>query len=155
MPRAILNRVVTLALASAFALSAADNVVGTWVLDLKKSVYRPGPPPRSQTRVYRESAAGITATVVTVGADGKANTVEYPVNYDGQAHEVLGSPDIDGIQMKRINNLRSESALLHGGKVFAKAVREVAADGNTLTITYEATTGTGDSIRNISHYDRR
>ena len=148
-----LNAPIALAIFCVVPLWAADAVIGTWVLDVKGSVYSPGPPPRSQTRVYRESAEGITATVVTVNPDGKATTVEYPVNYDGQAHAVSGSPDIDVIKMIKVDNYRSESSLMHAGKVLAKAVREVSA--NMLTITYEGTATDGGSVKNISRYKRQ
>ena len=153
MPQSTLTRLAALMIVSGMALFAADPVIGTWVLDVKKSVFQPGPSPRSQTRVYRESADGITATVVTVSVGGKATTVEYPVDYDGQAHPVSGSPDIDGIKMTKMSNGRSESTLMHAGKVLAKAVREVS--GGTLTITYEGTAPDGGAIKNISRYDRQ
>jgi hypothetical protein len=155
MPKSILRRAIVLMTAFSLALCAADPIVGTWVLDAKKSTYKPGPPPRSQTRVYRQSDGGITATVVTVAPDGKATTVEYPVNYDGRSYPVAGSPDFDSIQMTRMSDRRSESTLLHGGKTLAKAVREVSSDGTTLTITYEGTTSEGDAFKNVSLYEKR
>ena len=153
MTQTMLTRLVIWGLVSALGLSAADAVIGTWVLDVKKSDYRPGPPPKSQTRVYRESAEGITATVVTVNASGKVTTAEYPVNYDGHPHAVTGSTDIDVIQMTKISNSRAESILMHAGKVLAKAVREVS--GATLTITYEGKAADGETIKNLSRYDRQ
>ena len=150
-----LKRAVLILLASAGALSAADTVVGTWVLNLRKSVYRPGPAPRNQTRVYREGAAGIIATVVTTLANGKSTTVEFEVNYDGQVHPVSGSEEFDAIKMTRINNDRSESQLLHAGRVIAKTVRLVANDGKTLTITYEGVASDGAAVRNTLVYDKQ
>jgi hypothetical protein len=155
MPKSILRRALLLMTATSLALCAADPIVGTWVLDGKKSIFRPGPAPRSQTRVYRQSEGGITATVVTVGLDGKVTTVEYPVNYDGRSYAVAGSPDFDAIQMTQVTERRSESALLHGGKVLARSVREVSQDGTTLTITYEGTTSEGDAFKNVSLYEKR
>ena len=143
-----------LLLVSAVSMWGADPAVGTWVLNAKKSTYLPGPAPRSQTRVYRESPAGITATVVTLGTDGKTTTVEYPVNYDGQAHTVAGSPEFDAIKMTKITAYRSESTLMHAGRVMATAEREVSGDEKTLTITYKSTASDGGAIRNVSVYDR-
>jgi hypothetical protein len=37
---------------------AADSIVGTWNLNLAKSTFAPGPAPKSQTRIYTESAPG-------------------------------------------------------------------------------------------------
>jgi hypothetical protein len=87
----------------------------------------------TQTRVYRESPDGITATVVTLSADGKSSTVEYPVNYDGLAHPVTGSTDIDAIKMVKITSYRAESTLMHAGRVIASTAREVSGDQKTIT----------------------
>lgn len=135
-------------------LKASDPIVGTWVLDVKKSTFHPGPPPRSQTRVYRESAEGIIATVVTLGDDGRSTTVEYPVNYDGQTHPVTGSSEIDQIEMKRVSPARAESTLLHAGRVIATVVREVTGS-NTLVITSEGLGDNGTPVRNVSVYTRK
>jgi streptogramin lyase len=137
------------------ALIASDVLVGSWVLNLKNSKYRPGPPPASQTRVYREGPGGITASVITVTHDGKTTTAEFPENYDGQLYPVTGSPDYDGIKMRRVSNYDSESELVHAGKVIAKTTRRVSGDGQTLTITFDSTTADGSPIHNVVVYDRK
>jgi hypothetical protein len=150
-----LKRATLLGIIFAGGIWAADPAVGTWVMNAKKSVFQPGPAPRTQTRVYRESPDGITATVVTLSADGKSSTVEYPVNYDGLAHPVTGSPDIDAIKMEKTTSYRAESKLMHAGRVIATTVREVSGDQKTITITYDGTTADGGRIHNVSVYDRQ
>ncbi|MEP6961156.1 MAG: hypothetical protein ABI995_03710 [Acidobacteriota bacterium] len=144
-----------LLIASSAGLWAADPAVGTWVLDTKKSVFLPGPAPLTQTRVYREGPDGVIATVVTVPVKGKPATVEYPVNYDGQAYAVEGSQDFDAIKVTKVTLYRSESTLLHAGRVMASATRVVSADEKTLTITYKSTTRDGKDIRNTQVYNRQ
>ncbi|MEO5927027.1 MAG: hypothetical protein ABIR70_24640 [Bryobacteraceae bacterium] len=151
----LLGRVALLMMVSAASMWGADPMVGTWVLNAKKSVYKPGPAPKSQTRVYRENKDGIIATVVTVGVDGKATTVEYPQNYDGLTHPVAGSPDMDAIKMVQVTTQRSESTILHAGRPMATTVRMVSGDGKTLTITFNSTAENGDPIRNTQVYDRK
>ena len=155
MPHRFLRRVALLTLVSAGSMWGADLMVGTWVLNTKKSVYKPGPMPKSQTRVYREANGGIIGTVVTVAADGKITTVEYPMNYDGLSHPVAGSPDMDAIKMTQVTTQRSESTILHAGRVIATTVRMVSGDGQTLTITYNSTAENGDPIKNVQVYDRK
>jgi hypothetical protein len=155
MPYGLLRRVALVLLVSVASLWGADPLVGTWVLDAKKSVYKPGPAPKSQTRVYREDKDGITATVITVGADGKVTTVEYPLNYDGLLHPVTGSADMDSIKMARVTTQRSESTIMHAGRVIATTERMVSGDGKTLTITFKSAAENGDPIRNVQVYDRR
>ncbi len=146
-------RVILCVFLSAVLLKASDPVVGTWTLDQKQSVFRPGPPPKSQTRVYRQSEAGITATVVTVASDGQATTVEYPVNNDGHARQVTGAAQIDAIEMHRVSDRKSVSTLLHAGREIARTVREVSDDGQTLTILVDSVTG-GETVHNVSVYHR-
>jgi hypothetical protein len=50
--------------------TAADPVVGTWTLNVAKSTFSAGPALKSQTRIYSQSAQGITLNMKTVGADG-------------------------------------------------------------------------------------
>jgi hypothetical protein len=149
-----MTRLLLLAALTAQALLAADDLVGTWVLNLKLSKYRPGPPPMSQTRVYRSGPGGIIASVVTVTAEGKTTTAEFAENYDGQVHPVTGSLDYDGIKMRRVNNFESESELMHAGKVIVKTTRTVSADGKTLTIKFDSVATNGSPVHNVVVYDR-
>jgi hypothetical protein len=133
---------------------AADPVAGTWFLNLAKSRYSPGPPPRSQTRTYTEEKDGIKAVVITVYKNGNTDTVYYPANYDGKEHPVLGAPDRDGIVMKRIDEYTAESILTHAGKTIGVARRTVSPDGRTMTITYKGDSG-GESVNNTAVYERK
>src|SRR5438874_1976009 len=60
-----------------------DPVFGTWILNLAKSKYTPGPPPKSQVRTYEPNADGVHALIKTVEADGRQTTIEYTAKYDG------------------------------------------------------------------------
>ena len=44
--------------------SGDDPVLGTWNLVVGKSIYDPGPVPRSQTRTYERHPEGVKATIV-------------------------------------------------------------------------------------------
>src|SRR5580693_1514744 len=102
-------------ISTAFTMRAADPVLGTWHLNVAKSRYDPGPPPKSITRTYRLEKGEIRAIVVTVYKNGNSETVYYPADYDGKEHPVSGAPDRDGIVMKRINEYTAESLLTHAG----------------------------------------
>ena len=149
------RRATLLMVVCAAGMLGADPGVGTWVLNLKKSVYRAGAVPKSQTRTYRESADGIIATIVTVSAEGESSTVEFPVKYDGQARPVTGSNSIDAIKMSRGDRKQLKSQLMERGKQVATTVRELSEDGNTLTITYDGTATDGSPVHYVSVFDRR
>jgi hypothetical protein len=132
-----------------------DRVLGTWNLNVAKSSYSPGPPPRSQQRVYRADAGGVKATVTTVNADGQPVTTEYVAGYDNVEHPLSGSPDFDGIALKRINADTAEATLTHARKIIGKARRVVSKDGKTMTITFEGTDSRGRPVRNVALYEKQ
>jgi hypothetical protein len=140
---------VALLFSMAVAMHAEDLIVGTWHLNLEKSRYDPGPPPKSQTRIYREENGEVKAVVTTVYKNGNSDTVYYPANYDGKEHPVSGSPDTDGILMKRVNEYTAESLLTHAGHTIGTARRTVSPDGQTMTITFN-----GTDVNNTAYYEK-
>ena len=68
----------------------SDPVIGTWKLNLMKSKYNPGPPPKSLTRTYESVRNGVKVTVE--GVDGFNNPIKYgyTANYDGKDYPVTG-----------------------------------------------------------------
>jgi hypothetical protein len=153
----MVRRVFLTILSAAIALGAADPdpTIGTWRLNVAKSKYRPGPAPRSETRVYTQTKNGIKGTVTTVWSDGKSTKVEYPANYDGKDYPVTGSQGADAVVWNRIDNFSSALMLKHGGRVIGSGRRDVSPDGKTMTITYKGVNSVGDQVDNIVVYDRR
>ena len=136
-------------LGAALVMRAADPVIGTWHLNVEKLRYDPGPPPKSQTRIYREEDGGVKAVVITVYKNGNSDTVHYAANYDGKEHPVEGSPDTDGILMTRIDDHAAESVLTHAGHTIGMARRTVSRDGQTMTITFK-----GSDVNNTAYYEK-
>ena len=148
-------QLTTVLLSSVVAVWGADPVLGTWRLNAAKSQYHPGPLPRGQTRIYEKDGPGVKATVITVNPDGKSVTVHYPTNYDGKVYPVLGSPDTDGIVMRRIDDYTAESTLMHAGILMGTARRVIAPDGKTMTITFKGTVPGGDQVNNTGFYEKQ
>jgi hypothetical protein len=48
---------------------AQSALVGTWKLNLAKSTYSPGPPPRSQTATVQAEGQGLRITLDVIRAD--------------------------------------------------------------------------------------
>jgi hypothetical protein len=130
-----------------------DRVLGTWILNVDKSQYSPGPKPKSQTRVYEVVKDGLKATVKTVQPDGRTTTIEYTTKYDGLEYPVSGSSTTDAIAMRRLSPFMTEGVLSHAGKTTGITRRVIAVDGKTMTITYEQTVG-DQRIINVSVYDK-
>jgi len=141
-----------------------DPLLGTWSLNLAKSKYSPGPPPKSQTRTYQQElsgaetrplvSAGVKTTVKTVDSAGHTTSVEYISKYDGVEYPVAGSPNSDMITLKKIDAYRAEAIVTHAGKEIASAKRVISADGKTMTITYEGM-WEGQSVHNLVVFDKQ
>jgi hypothetical protein len=120
--------------ASAQGVSGEDPLLGTWRLNVSQSRYRPGPPPKSQTRTYEKYRDGIRATVRTVEADGRSVTVQSVFDYDKQEHPVTGSEDVDVIVVTRVDAFTHEATLLHAGRPIGTLRRVISADGKRMTV---------------------
>ena len=77
--------------ATTIMLWAADPFVGTWKLNLAKSKYSPGPPPKNLTVTYEATENGIKATTEGVNAEGKPVATTYTGTYDGKDTPVTGT----------------------------------------------------------------
>ena len=128
-------------------------LLGTWELNLEKSRYASGKPPRRQTRTYEARGNDIRATVDTMAADGHTRHVEFLANYDSLEHPVTGFADADMIKLKNTAPRTSESTLSHAGKVSGVAKRVISADGRTMTITFDGETE-GDQVHYVAVYDK-
>lgn len=88
---------------------------------------------KSQTRMYSQSAEGITLNMKTVGADGKETTTKTTYHLDGKDYPVTGSPEYDRLSAKQINTNTAAFTLKKAGKAVATTRRTVSKDGKTLT----------------------
>jgi hypothetical protein len=128
------------------ASSSEDPQLGTWHLVVSKSTYDPGPPPKSQTRLYEKHRFGITATVRTVHADGRSTTVQTVYDYDNMEHPVTGSEEVDAVVMTRVNAYTSEATLSHAGREIGTFRRVISRDGKQMTVTLQRNTPRANNV---------
>ena len=158
-------RLVLLVLASAliansFPLAAQQRstaepppqLIGTWRLNVAKSKYTPGPPLRSETRVYSRQSDGVRGVVSRVHSDGRSERFEYMANF-GQDIVVTGVPDYDRVTLRKVDELTSDAVLSHAGNVYGVARRTIAADGRSMTITFDRKS-TEERVHNVAVYDK-
>jgi hypothetical protein len=112
-----------------------DLLIGSWQLDLVKSRYTPGPPPRSELRIYVRDKEGMKGTIRRRRDDGREEVIEYRADFDRE-YPVMGTAAYDTIRLKRIDARTAEAVLSHAGRVFGTARRAISEDGRTLTITF-------------------
>ncbi len=121
--------------------------VGTWKLDLARSKYDPGPPPRSVTQTIEAVDGGMRQVSDSVGADGKAGHSEYTAAFDGKDHPIQGNPRADSISIRKVDERTFEWAMKKGGAVVESGRTVYSADGKTRTQVY---TGAGADGRRTS-----
>jgi len=134
---------------------ATDPASGTWELNLAKSKFSPGPPPKSQTRRFEVTGADVKYTLKGIDAEGKPTLVQYTAKYDGKDYPVSGSQDFDAISLKRVDAGTAQATLKKGGKVIQTATRVVSKDGKTLTLTTIGTNAKGQAVNNVLVFDKR
>ena len=128
------------------------QLIGTWRLNVAKSKYSPGPPLRSETRVYTRSADGVKGVVSRVYSDGRAERFEYMANF-GKDIMVTGIPEYDSVTLRKVDELTSDAVLSHAGNVYGVARRTIAADGRSMTITFDRKSQEA-RVHNIAVYDK-
>jgi hypothetical protein len=155
LSRAFLGALLMIGSAAMAAETATDPVVGTWKLNVAKSTFTAGPALKSQTRIYSQSAQGITLNMKTVGADGKEGTAQTTYHLDGKDYPVTGAPDYDSLSAKQIDTRTAEFTLKRAGKAVGTTRRTVSKDGSSLTAATKVTNTKGEKLENSMVFDKQ
>jgi hypothetical protein len=68
---------------STVIMAQSDPRIGTWKLNVSKSKFDPGPPPKSETRTYSADGDGVKVTREQIDGTGKTISSTYTVKSDG------------------------------------------------------------------------
>jgi hypothetical protein len=131
-----------------------DLLYGTWTLNVSKSRFSPGPPPKSQRRTYEAHPDGMKVTIRIIEANGHSSTIQFIATSDSVEYPVTGSPDYDMISLRRVDAHRAEATLSHAGKVFGKALRSISEDGQTMTIRFEQGESSQPRVSYVAVYEK-
>ena len=139
------------------ALAQSSNTeVGTWKLNVAKSKFSLGTASKSGTIKVEAVGAGIKHTVDTVGADGTVRHYEYTVNYDGKDNPVIGNSSYGDMTARtRINATTTRAVNKKGGKITTTQTTVVSREGKTRTITTKGTNVLGQTVDNVTVYDKQ
>jgi len=143
------------ATSSLSGFAQTDPVIGTWKLNLAKSKFSPGPPPKSQTVTFEAVGKGLKVTIKGTDAEGKPIDWQFTANFDGKDYPVSGNPDQDTTTLKRIDANTVEYIRKKAGKVVATLTSAVSKDGKTRTVTEKGVNAKGEKISNTSVYDKQ
>jgi hypothetical protein len=136
------------------AAQGSDPIVGTWVLNVAKSKFTPGPAPKSESRTYVMAGQEIKATSKGVDGDGKATAGEWTIVYDGKDRAMTGDPDADLLSLKRVDAFTTEFTEKKAGQVVITGTRTISRDGKVMTITTKGTNAKGQTIDNVLVFEK-
>jgi hypothetical protein len=150
---------VAVAAIGALALTVAagaqtEPIVGTWKLDVAKSTYKPGPPPKSVTVVIDAAGKGIKVAVDAVMADGPSKW-GYTSARDGKDSPVTGNPAYDTANVTQTSPTESTIVYKKDGKTVVTLKAVLSKDGKTMTTTSDGTDAKGQTIHNVAHYTKQ
>jgi len=141
-----------------FAMSgafAADVFSGNWKLNLAKSKYDPGPPPKGPNFVKIEAIeGGLKLTIDGVNAAGKPTHSEWSGKFDGKDNPVKGDPNRDTAALKKIDDYTLEVVNRKDGKVTITNRQVYSRDGKTRTVTSTGTNVKGIKVNNLAVYEQ-
>ena len=130
---------------------AADPIVGTWILNVAKSKFNPGPAPTAGTRTYTESAGLYTLDQKLTSVDGKVNSLRAQYR-DGQ--EVKDPDGAASTVAKKVNANTWDFEVKTDGKVVGHVHRVVSADGKALTVHNTGRQGNNTATDDTMVFDK-
>jgi hypothetical protein len=139
-----------LAVAGAQPAFAQSNLpTGVWLLNVAKSKYSPGPPPKAQISYYQGEGQIRTNTVIGIDAEGKPTVSVFMHIYDGQPHATTGNPAFDSSIYTRVDANTIRFSRLKGRDVVQTGTQVTSPDGKTYTTTTIGTDERGRQINNV------
>ena len=130
------------------AQAAAHN--GRWMLNVNKSVYSPGPPPRGQVRTYSTEGDRFKAVIETTQPLGQKTRAEYAARFDGKDYPLTGNADADTVALTRVDDFTFDAALKRRGKVVTTVRNAVSKDGTSMTVTSKGTNARGQPTSSVA-----
>jgi hypothetical protein len=158
MNRRTLTTMTLLGLAIAvipqIGFAQSDPWLGTWQLNLAKSKYSPGPPPRSQTVNLQGDGQNHRVTETGIDAAGKPTSAAFTRIFDGMPHPGV-TPNFDAASFTRVDDHTVIISRTKAGKLVQTVTNVVSQDGKSNTITTIGTDANGRPINNITVYDKQ
>jgi hypothetical protein len=135
-----------------------EAAIGVWKLNLEKSAYDPGPPPKSETRTWEDRGGGaVVFTVEGINAQGTPTFNSYTFKNDGKEYPMpASSPERkNSVSLNQIDPYTVHFTNKVNGRVNNDCTRTVSKDRKTLTLRCTGTNVQGRPFKNVGVYDRQ
>jgi len=134
---------------------AADVFSGNWKVNLARSKFDPGPPPKGPNFSKIEAIeGGLKFTNDGVNSEGKPTHDEWSGKFDGKDNPVKGSQTRDTAALKKIDDYTIEIVSKKDGKVVSTIRGVFSRDGKTRTQTGQGTNAQGIKTNNTVVYEK-
>mgnify|MGYP001203861398 CR=1 FL=1 len=155
-------KTITLVLAMliiSVGLRAENNpLIGTWKINLAKTKYTAGAPPKNQVITYQMAGDALKLTAEIDNAQGH-QTNTYSAKYDGKDYP-FNSTARDAVagqtvRLKRIDANTTQRTTYFKGKQIGTVTEVVSKDGKTLTRTQKGVNAQGQPVDNVQFLDKQ
>jgi len=134
---------------------AADVFSGNWKVNLAKSKYDPGPPPKGPNFSKLDAIeGGLKFTNDGVNSEGEPTHSEWSGKFDGKDNPVKGDPNRDTAALKKIDDYTIEISNKKAGKPTTTIRTVFSKDGKTRTQTVKGTNAQGVKVNNMVVYEK-
>ena len=153
----------------------SDPLIGTWVLNIAKSTFSPGPAPQNESRTYilegqqtKMTAKGVSeprtyltvrqeikATSKGMDANGTPTVREWTIVYDGKDRPITGDADADTVSLRRTSAFTAECTRKRAGHVVITDTGVISRDGTTMTITTHGINAKGQPIDDVLVFEKQ
>ena len=155
--RTILTSALIALAITASAGHGADNSIGTWKLNAKKSTYTPKPMPVKSLTVTRDALdGGVKVTITGEQANGTPIKATYTAKYDGTDVQVSGNTPYDTISIKQVNeNTLTDARKKTGGPYEATSRTVIFNGGKTMTTNTKGMNSQGKEFTSTFVFDKQ
>lgn len=147
----VVRALCLVAVVTSVAAAQIEARVGTWELNLAKSTFSPGPPPKKQTLTFRAAGPQWMALLQGIDASGKPINPDMnnlAINFDGRDHPTANE-NYDTTAWKHINKNTYEVIRKKAGKVVLTSTNILSKDGKTMTITTKGVNAEGNQLTTL------
>jgi hypothetical protein len=133
-----------------------DAWLGTWTLNIAKSVYVPGPPPYARAQYVIEPwKDGIKVTYDMVYPRGGTSHWEWIGKFDGQPYPLQGIDEYVTYAYQRVDDRTYDVVVRIDDRAAGVSRVVLSADGKTITTTTTGKDSTGRVVTTTTVYEKR
>ena len=130
--------------------------LGTWVLNVAKSTYNPGPPPyKRATLIVEPWRTGVRMVSDLVGVRGGVTHYEWTGAFDGEDYALQGIEEDLTYSYAPIDDRSVQVVIKVAGRPVARARTTISPDGNTMTTVSSGLNPRGEEVRTTTVYEKQ